>query len=765
MVSDVGVPLSFVSDLESLIGFMKRLLAERQRFWVLSVNFRDILGNGHGKGAFLESLSEPHSRPYERAVAESLAAHTGIGGVCFVLGPWELMFIPDAPLDPQEKRAMILRLKEYFKSSSFLEPLRIMDSTTIKGDVRVGVLEAVINHELSLDYQVLRIFQDLSSPRLNDAGRDEHKVHKTSYKVESCIQEIIDKGLLSTRFQPIYSLKTSELFGYECLSFPTTPVPFLNIIQLINSAKEINMLTLLEEAMRERAFFNASRMRVQKRLFVNIDPEVILDSTREIGFTKRLAQRYGLSYDQLVLEITENIRLSTLKSVLKTLAHYKHQGFVVAIDDVGAGISLAPILTAEAPDILKIDRCLVQGCDKSYTKIRILRSLVDLAHTLGILVVAEGIETSGELEELLKLGVDYGQGYLLGRPNESLASFKEFSREISRLKDKPEVGRPASTGTGIGEIARYIEPITPETKVREVDRRFKKDESLCALPVVTPEGIPKGLVVRESFFRQLSRKFGYDLYGEKPIERLMDSNPVIVEKAESLERISRACLERPPFKVYDPFIVVESGKYSGLGTVYELFKKTSELQILYATYANPLTGLPGNIPIYDEINRRILAGLDHVVVYADLDNFKAYNDRYGFPYGDDVIKYTALTLKGVLDPIEGSFSGHVGGDDFVFIVPKALAEPVCKEVLSRFDSSIANFYNEEDRGRGFIVSQDREGQVREFPLIALSMAGILLEPGKFKSYLEVGEEAARLKKIAKKSSQSCFVASWLESVL
>jgi len=113
-----------------------------------------------------------------------------------------------------------------------------------------------------------------------------------------------------------------------------------------------------------------------------------------------------------------------------------------------------------------------------------------------------------------------------------------------------------------------------------------------ALPVVNKMGSPVGLVVREPLFLKLSSEFGYALYCEKPIERLMDSNPVIVEATDSLERVSRACLERPPFRVYDPFLVTKSGKYSGLGTVHELFRKTSELQILFATYANPLTGYP-----------------------------------------------------------------------------------------------------------------------------------------------------------------------------
>jgi len=210
-------------------------------------------------------------------------------------------------------------------------------------------------------------------------------------------------------------------------------VPFLNIVQLIGAAKETSQLTLLEGAMRERAFFNASRQKIQKRLAVNIDPEVVLAPSREIGLTKALAQRYGLSYDQLVVEVTENIRLPTLQGVLEAIAHYKRQGFVVAIDDVGAGISLIPILVHQTPDIIKIDRGVIQDLGKSYIKLRLVRSLVDLAHSLGVLVVAEGIETFDELKEVYKLGVDLGQGYFLGRPNESVAGFSESLTDIHKL--------------------------------------------------------------------------------------------------------------------------------------------------------------------------------------------------------------------------------------------------------------------------------------------------------------------------------------------
>ena len=750
--------LSLLPDLESLIVFMKRLLSESQRFCVFSVNFREILGNG-------QASASPKSDLYQmRTLAESLAEYAGIDGTGCVIGPWELLLIPDAPLERSEKMVVVPKIREFFQNPASLHAFGIEDGASLRGDIRVGVLEAALNCKLSLDYQVLRIFQDLNTT-LNDGGKGADKGYDTSYKIEACIQEIIQRGLISTRFQPIYSLKTAELFGYECLSFPTTSVPFLSIIRLIEAAKETSQLTLLEGAMRERAFFNASRQKIQKRLAVNIDPEVVLAPSREIGLTKALAQRYGLSYDQLVVEVTENVRLPSLQGVLEAIAHYKRQGFVVAIDDVGAGISLIPILVHQTPDIIKIDRGVIQDLGKSYIKLRLVRSLVDLAHALGVLVVAEGIETFDELKEVYKLGVDLGQGYFLGRPNESVAGFSESFTNIHKLFSKVEVGKRPASGSVIEELKYFVEPIFPNTKVRLVVQRFKEKEDLVALPVVNPTGSPVGLVVREPLFLKLSSEFGYALYCEKPIERLMDPNPVIVEATDSLERVSRACLERPPFRVYDPFLVTTSGKYSGLGTVHELFRKTSELQILFATYANPLTGLPGNIPIYDEINRRIQGRLGHVVVYADLDNFKAYNDRYGFTHGDDVIKYTAFTLKSAIDQAEDGFLGHVGGDDFIFILPLENSAKACMEVVERFDASIANFYTEEDRSRGYIVSQDREGHVREFPLIAISLAGVLLEPGVFRGHLEVGEEAAKLKKVAKKNPASCFVASWKAEAL
>jgi len=258
-IRDKSRRLGLLPDLESLIVFMKRLLSERQRFCVFSVNFREIIGNGQASASSKVDLYQT------RTLAESLAEYVGIDGTGCVIGPWEFLLIPDAPIERSEKMVVVPKIREFFQNPAFLQAFGIEDGASLRGDIRVGVLEAALNCKLSLDYQVLRIFQDLNTT-LNDGGKGDDKGHETSYKIEAGIQEIIQRGLISTRFQPIYSLKTAELFGYECLSFPTTSVPFLNIVQLIGAAKETSQLTLLEGAMRERAFFNASRQKIQKSL-------------------------------------------------------------------------------------------------------------------------------------------------------------------------------------------------------------------------------------------------------------------------------------------------------------------------------------------------------------------------------------------------------------------------------------------------------------------------------------------------------------------
>lgn len=172
---------------------------------------------------------------------------------------------------------------------------------------------------------------------------------------------------------------------------------------------------------------------------------------------------------------------------------------------------------------------------------------------------------------------------------------------------------------------------------------------------------------------------------------------------------------------------------------------------------NPLTRLPGNISINKEIHARIDKHEDFAFGYADLDHFKPFNDRYGFSRGDEVIKMTGRIILGIVKSKQpqGSFVGHVGGDDFVFIIDPAMVEEAASEIIKAFDSLITGLYDPEDLKQGFIRSVDRKGNASSFPVMSMSI-GITDTRRTFSHYGEVTELAAEMKKFAKQFKGSCF---------
>ncbi|MDM8553240.1 response regulator [Desulfococcaceae bacterium HSG7] len=176
--------------------------------------------------------------------------------------------------------------------------------------------------------------------------------------------------------------------------------------------------------------------------------------------------------------------------------------------------------------------------------------------------------------------------------------------------------------------------------------------------------------------------------------------------------------------------------------------------------ANPNTGLPGN----NSVNKIITAALQNndasCVIYADLDNFKAFNDKYGFARGDAVIQFTASILKEALktNGCDEAFTGHIGGDDFVLLVPSEKSNDVAETIKNRFDQEITAFYNSEDTLAQCIRTSDRQGRPKTFPLMSISMAGVDLANRKFSQYLQVNDACTEIKKKAKEVAGSCFIS-------
>ena len=174
---------------------------------------------------------------------------------------------------------------------------------------------------------------------------------------------------------------------------------------------------------------------------------------------------------------------------------------------------------------------------------------------------------------------------------------------------------------------------------------------------------------------------------------------------------------------------------------------------------SPLTGLPGNVQIQTEMKRRLLKREKFAILYLDLDNFKAYNDIYGFSNGDEIIKFTSQVILNNIHNLSSTdnFVGHIGGDDFITIVGDTDYEKLCQDIIFEFDTRVVEYYNDEDIQKGYIEVANRRGIIEQFPITSISIGVVEIDVGRFRSTLEIGEIGAQVKHQAKSIMGSTYV--------
>ena len=172
-----------------------------------------------------------------------------------------------------------------------------------------------------------------------------------------------------------------------------------------------------------------------------------------------------------------------------------------------------------------------------------------------------------------------------------------------------------------------------------------------------------------------------------------------------------------------------------------------------------LTGLPGNVQIENELKRKMASKKTYAVLYIDLDNFKSYNDKYGFMNGDEVIKFTSDVIQDAIQKYgkKGDFLGHIGGDDFVAVVDYENAKKIGRAIVKEFDNEIAKYYTEEDATKGWIKVPNRKGKLEKYPIMTITVAMISNKYKKYATTLEIGEDGASVKKKAKTIEGSTFL--------
>lgn len=575
------------------------------------------------------------------------------------------------------------------------------------------------------------------------------------------ILELLDNDSLTTHFQPIFSAKDSAVYGYEALT-RIRGSRDINIGELFKKAILTNTISSLDVKCRENAISIAASLGINRNnsyLFINVCPEALMDPAHTLGITDDLVERWGISKEKIILEITEESAIHNYNLFKQAIRYYRKRNYKIAIDDFGAGYGGLKMLSVIEPDFVKIDRYFISNIDKAMIKFNLVDSIAIACHRIGIKVIAEGIEREDELNVLLNMGIEFLQGYHLCKPAPTLNG------------DNGVITIPCSKKTAscttdseqrfIGDIADKAESIHPSAGIMAAFNKFIKNLELRGLPVVEDDRIV-GMLHRSRFLENtVLGKYGYGMHlnASKHISDLIEHPSLIVEANTTLEDVAQRIQSRRFEFLYDDICVAKNGKYHGTVAVNILLDAITERNLLLAKGANPLTGLAGNESIQREINKRLSKNMHFDTCYIDLDNFKPYNDHYGFERGDCVIKTLGSILEDAIksDASGPCFVGHIGGDDFILIAGPQTAISMCERIISDFEAHLPEFHGMEDYKSGFYTAKNRRGEEERLELLSISIGIISTEVYKIESYAHLASVATEVKKAAKMQKGSSIV--------
>ncbi|ANC04515.1 diguanylate phosphodiesterase [Pseudomonas putida] len=539
----------------------------------------------------------------------------------------------------------------------------------------------------------------------------------------SALSAILAQRSIHSLFQPIICLSERRILGYEALSRGPSNSPLHSPLNLFAIARQAGRLSELEVLCRENACRRFSELGLEGKLFLNVSPESLLEPHYPSGRTLKMLEQVGLQPSRVVIELTEQTPTDDFQLLSNALHHYRDMGFSIALDDLGAGYSSLRLWSELRPNYVKIDRHFIDGIHQDPLKREFVGSILQIARASKAQVIAEGIELGEELTVLADMGVDLLQGYLLGRP-------QEFPpREGLNLLPPAHGSALMTNEEGSDLVALLIEQpaVALDTPTQQVLEAFRRQANLNSLAVLDAQGHPCGIVHRHSLSDVLLQPFGTDLFARKPISRLMNEDFLAVERSQSLQQVSRLLTSRARQRIEEDFIITHGGRYQGLGRVIDVLKLITEQKIQQARYANPLTLLPGNVPIRQCLTRLLEQQRAAAVCYVDIDSFKPFNDIYGYARGDEVLLCLAQCLNDSVDP-RRDFVGHIGGDDFMLVLGSVDWRERLHQLIDDFLRECRRFYRSEHLEAGCFIAHNRQGQRETFPLLSLSIGVVLLRP-------------------------------------
>lgn len=569
-------------------------------------------------------------------------------------------------------------------------------------------------------------------------------------------------GELYPVYQPVVQLENLKVVAHEGLMRLRGPA--CSPVELLDLARAQGRLGELESLAVRVVAQGYDYISPDVHLLVNLSSKAILQhAVRPDDILRSLASS-GVDLGRFVIELTERDIAEDAGRLAEAVGYLRAAGIRVALDDFGNGHSNFEMWHEVCPELVKIDRYLIDGIATSAGKLAIVKALIAVAQATGADLIAEGIEREADLVVVRDLGILYGQGYLLGRPvprpvHDVPLNLPDLLK--AKVPVLPQSRRPTDTRRVTAtHLLIEANALTADTTNEDVERLFREHPELHALAVVDENQRPLGLINRRVFVESYARHYAPELYGRRPCTTFMHAAPAVCDINQSLESMTSILLGEDQRYLSDGLVITEQGRYRGLGSGESLVRRVTENRIEAARYANPLTFLPGNIPVTEHIGRLLQGKRPFVAAYCDLNHFKPFNDQYGYFRGDRMILLLAQT---VLRHVEASvdFVGHIGGDDFIVLFQSDDWERRCHAIVDMFNDAARDLFDAADVVRGGLESEDRQGHRQFFPLSTLSIGATMIPAGATASTEEVASFAAAAKRKAKRGNTGVHIEGTL----
>lgn len=535
--------------------------------------------------------------------------------------------------------------------------------------------------------------------------------------------QVIDK--LDYAFQPIIHSHTGKIYAVEALIRNVQNIPGLSYIDdLFNAAFNDDYLYELDLQLREKAIKKFADIPIENlRLFYNLDNRIIYNKNLSFGNTSKILKKYKLNKNVICFELSEKGTAIEQNALSTMIQRYREEGFTIAIDDFGIGVSGLKLLYFSEAHVIKLDRFFISNIDQDSKKKLFCSSIIEMAHIMGMQVVAEGIETAKEFYTCKDIGADFIQGYLVQKPTTEIEHIKPIYNNILTLINEDKRNNPNAT---IDE--EFIEPIVAlsvNTSLYELFVHFKESTKNNFVPIVDEYDNFLGIIYETDI-----KKISYSQYGLALAQNKTFSSSLIkylkpalfVEISWGIDKI----LEMYNLNSKDAIgiFITQGNKYRGFINLNSLLTLSYKRNIEIATNQNPLTKLPGNNQIEKFIEKTLRKHqkITHII-YFDFNDFKPFNDIYGFRQGDRAILIFSELLQKRYP--KDAFIAHIGGDDFFVGLKNHSFDEVYKltsEIQNEFKNTAENIYSKNDKENGYMIAKDRFNMERKFNLLSVSSA-------------------------------------------